>query len=394
MKSDVARVPAAEPVAADQDALSLQDLVAEIAARRDEFDRLSHVPRDMIWSMKRAGIFRAATPKRFGGDALPPHEFLRTIEAIAVADGSAAWVAAFGSANTYLAALPLETQRKIYADGPDQVFAGGLYPLQPARTVKGGVRVTGRWRFASGCMAADWIGVGVSADAPLLTSQAQSAVYMAVCPAHEVEIIENWDVVGMQGTGSHDTRVNDKFYALEWTCARGSPGLVDEPLYRYPALSYQAEVHAAANIGLARAALDTVTEMAGGAKIMPGAPKLADRAYYRSELARGEAKWRSARAFFYESSERAWDELLAGNPVKPELANLLRLSATHAAHASAEVVQQAYRIAGIAAIHKSHRLQRIVRDTMVVTQHASLSEGTYEAAGAIFAGVMPGMPYP
>src|SRR3984893_1443229 len=385
---------ATRQVAGQPEAMPLHDLVVEIAARRDEFDRLSHVPRDVIVSMKRAGIFRAATPRRFGGDARPPGEFLRMIEAIAVADGSAAWVAAFGSANTYLAALPLETQRAIYADGPDQVYAGGLYPLQPARPAEGGVRVTGRWRFASGCMAADWIGVGISVDRPLLDSQMQGTTYMAVCPASEVEIIENWDVVGMQGTGSHDTSVQDKFYALEWICPRVSPGLIAEPLYRYPALSYQAEVHAAVNIGLARAALDTVTEMSGGAKIMPGAANLAYRAYYRSELARGEAKWRSARAFFYESSERAWDVLLAGNPIKPDLQNLLRLSATHAAHASAEVVQQAYRIAGIAAIHKSHRLQRIVRDSMVVTQHASLSEGTYEAAGAILTGVMPGMPYP
>jgi indole-3-acetate monooxygenase len=384
----VARQPATELT------MPLQELVAEIAARRDEFDRLSHVPRDVIDSMKRAGIFRAATPRRFGGDARSPAEFLRVVEAIAVADGSAAWVAAFGSANTYLAALPLETQRKIYAGGPDQVFAGGLYPLQPARLVEGGVRVTGRWRFASGCMAADWIGVGISVETPLFKSQAQSTTYMAVCPANEVQIIENWDVVGMQGTGSHDTSVQDKFYSLEWICARGAVGLIDEPLYRYPALSYQAEVHAAVNIGLARAALDTVTEMSGGAKIMPGAAKLADRAYYRSELARAEAKWRSARAFFYDASERAWEVLLAGNPVRLELENLLRLSATHAAHASAEVVQQAYRIAGMAAIHKSHRLQRILRDSMVVTQHASLSEGTYEAAGAIFTGVMPGMPYP
>jgi alkylation response protein AidB-like acyl-CoA dehydrogenase len=384
VRDDIGVATAARQVPADREVMPLRDLVAEIAERRDEFDRLSHVPRDVIESMKRAGIFRAATPRRFGGDARPPAEFLRMIEAIAVADGSTAWVAA----------LPLETQRAIYADGPDQVYAGGLYPLQPARPVEGGVRATGRWRFASGCMAADWIGVGISVDTPLLKSQAQSTTYMAVCPANEVEIIENWDVVGMQGTGSHDTRVQDKFYPLEWICARGSVGLVDEPLYRYPSLSYQAEVHAAVNIGLARAALDTATEMAGGAKIMPGAPKLADRAYYRSELARGESKWRSARAFFYESSERAWDVLLAGNPIKPELENLLRLSATHAAHASAEVVQQAYRIAGMAAIHKSHRLQRLLRDSLVVTQHASLSEGTYEAAGAIFTGVMPGMPYP
>ncbi|MFX6023704.1 flavin-dependent monooxygenase, partial [Acinetobacter baumannii] len=71
----------------------------------------------------------------------------------------------------------------------------------------------------------------------------------------------------MQGTGSHDTRLKDKFVAHEWTCARGAAGLIDEPLYRYPALAYQAEVHAAVNIGLARAALDIVTDMAGGAKI-------------------------------------------------------------------------------------------------------------------------------
>src|ERR1700730_10900431 len=242
MKSNVGLMPGVESLAAEQDILPLHDLVAEIATRRDEFDRLSHVPRDMIGSMKRAGIFRAATPKRFGGDARPPHEFLRMIETIAVADGSAAWVAAFGSANTYLAALPIETQRAIYADGPDQVNAGGLYPLQAARAVEGGVRVTGRWRFASGCIAADWIGVGISVDTPLLTSKAQSTVYMAVCPANEVAIIENWDVVGMQGTGSHDTGVQDKFYSLEWICARGAVGLVDEPLYRYPSLAYQAAV--------------------------------------------------------------------------------------------------------------------------------------------------------
>lgn len=395
-KTDAAHTglpPLAPP---QQDVLPLDALVAEIAARRGEFDRLSYVPRDVIDSMKRAGIFRASTPKLFGGDALAPAEFLRMVEAIAVADGSAAWVAAFGSANTYLAALPLETQRQIYADGPDQVFAGGLYPLQRARTVEAGWCVTGRWRFSSGCKAADWIGVGIAVDEPSSGPNAlpKGATLMAVSRAEEVEIIDNWDVVGMQGTGSHDTRVQDKFYAREWTCARGAAGLVDEPLYRYPSLAYQAEVHAAVNVGLARAALDTVTEMADGAKIMPGAPKLADRAYYRTELARGEAKWRSARAFFYESSERAWEVLLTGDPITPEHGNLLRLSATYAAHSSAEVVQQAYRIAGMAAIHKSHRLQHILRDSMVVTQHASLSEGTYDAAGAVFTGVVPTTPYP
>lgn len=383
------------PVAAAEIApppLPLAEVVAEVERRRDEIDRERHVPRDLVATMKRAGIFRASTPRMFGGDALPPAEFLRMVEAISVADGSAGWVAAFGSANTYLAALPVETQRHIYATGPDQVFAGGLYPLQPARAAEGGWVVSGQWKFASGCMGADWIGVGIATDE--IGGNGAPVTRLALAPAAEVEIVRNWDVVGMQGTGSFDTRVSERFYPVEWTCIRGAPGLIDEPLYRYPALAYQAEVHAAVNIGLARAALDIVAAMAGGAKIMPGAQPLADRGYYRAALAHGEARWRSARAFFYETAEQAWDVLLKGDPIDLPLNNLLRLSAAHAAHECADVVQQAYRSAGIAAIQKAHRLQHIVRDTMVVTQHASLSEAIFDDAGAILAGAGGKAGYP
>jgi len=40
-------------------------------------------------------------------------------------------------------------------------------------------------------------------------------------------------------------------------------------------------------------------------------------------------------------------------------------------------------------------MQRLVRDSMVVTQHAFLGEATYDGAGAIFAGIAPTItPYP
>ncbi len=375
--------------------LALDDVIAEIAARRDEFDQLSHVPRDMIATMKRARIFRASTPRCFGGDALAPADFLRVLERIAVADGSTAWVAAFGSANVYLAALPVETQREIYASGPDQVFAGGLYPIQPAAAAAGGWTVSGQWHFASGCKGADWIGVGIGGAPAGSDSPNAGKPLTAVFRAEEVEIVENWNVVGMQGTGSHDLRLKDKFVADPWIFVRGSSAVIDEPLYKYPAVSYQAEVHAAVNVGLARAALDLAADISGGTKTTTGAPRLADRAYFRIELGRAEAQWRSARAFFYEASEQAWDSIAAGRPVTPEQASLLRLSATHAAHVCADVVQQAYRLAGVAAIYRNNRMQRLVRDSMVVTQHAFLGEATYDGAGAIFAGIAPTItPYP
>ncbi|MGF6787320.1 acyl-CoA dehydrogenase family protein [Paraburkholderia sp. 35.1] len=374
--------------------LSLDDLITEVERRRDEFDAVSHVPRDMIVKMKRAGIFRASTPKRFGGDALPPPQFLAMLERIAIADGSTAWVAAFGSANTYLASLPVETQARIYASGPDQVFAGGLYPLQPAERAPGGYVVSGQWRFASGCKGADWLGVGIGGAPGKVGDANAGKPFTAVFPASEVEIVDNWNVVGMQGTGSHDLRLKNKFVDEQWTFVRGGAPLIDEPLYRYPAVAYQAQVHAAVNLGLARAALDLLAGMSGVTRTTTGAPRLADRAYYRSGLAQAEANLRSARAFFFESAQTSWRTVMAGDPVSPSEANLLRLSATHAAHTCAEVVMQAYKMAGIGAIYRESRMQRMVRDSIVVTQHAFLGEGTYDASGALFVGIPPVTPYP
>ncbi|MFM0554380.1 acyl-CoA dehydrogenase family protein [Paraburkholderia sediminicola] len=381
----------ANAVAADQSStssaarLTLDEVIGEIAARRDEFDRLSHVPRDVIAKLKRAGVYRAATPRRFGGDALAPAAFLDMIERIAVADGSAAWVASFGSANVYLAALPLQTQAEIYASGPDQVFAGGLFPVQPAQPAEGGWRVNGTWKFASGCKGADWLGVGIGVGAPGTGGKPRTAVFRP----HQVEIVENWDVVGMQGTGSHDLRVCDQFVADDWTFVRGGEPCVDEPLYRYPTIAYAAQVLAVVNLGLARAALDVANHMAGGRKTTTGAPQLADRAYYRIELAKAEAQLRSARAFFYDTTNEVWQSILAGNPVTADQVSLLRLSATQIAREGAEVVQRAYRLGGTMAIYRSHPLQRLMRDSMVVTQHAFLGEGNYDGAGAVFVGVPP-----
>ena len=51
-------------------------------------------------------------------------------------------------------------------------------------------------------------------------------------------------------------------------------------------------------------------------------------------------------------------------------------------------------LAGTASIYQENRLQWIMRDAAVVTQHHFVSEATYDSAGALFAGLPPGTPYP
>ncbi|MBC9725120.1 acyl-CoA dehydrogenase family protein [Streptomyces sp. TRM68367] len=361
----------------------LDRVLAVVEERRAEFEEKRHVPRDVITVFKDAGIYRASTPKQFGGDALPPAEFLGLIERISAVDASAGWVASFACSGVYLAALLLDTQAQLYAEGPDVAFAGGLFPVQPAERVEGGYRVSGRWKFSSGCKGADVIGVGIKAG-----EDKAGRPLTAVLRADQVEIAENWNVVGLRGTGSHDLVVDGAVVPQPWTFVRGGDPTVDEPLYRYPTVPYAAQVLAVVGLGTARAALDHVIAQ-GGRSGYTGAPKPGERATYRIAVGQAEAQLRSARAFFYEATEEAWATVLAGDPPTDGQASALRLASAHLAKVSFEVVRAAYQLGGIGAIADGSALQHYLRDASVVPQHAFLQEGMYDGAGAVLMGVQP-----
>ena len=97
------------------------------------------------------------------------------------------------------------------------------FPPQKAEYADNCYTVSGRWPFGSGCMSAELIGVGiVSPDA---------LPCMAVMPRSAVQIQENWDVIGMVGTGSHDIVVDSVKVPEEWTFIRGSSPNIDAPFF-------------------------------------------------------------------------------------------------------------------------------------------------------------------
>jgi alkylation response protein AidB-like acyl-CoA dehydrogenase len=354
-------------------------------ARLGEFDRQRHISRDVIDAFKAHGVYRALVPKRFGGLECSPAAFCEMIERISHADGSAGWVASFGMSPVYLAALPLETIAEIYGNSPDTVFAGGIFPPQPAETVPGGFKVNGRWKYSSGSMGADIVGVGIAPR----NGDKLDLPRLAVLPRSQARIEETWDTVGLLGTGSHDLLVEDVVVGEQWTFVRGGKPNLDEPFFRYPSLSFATQVLSVVGLGIARAALDELSGMASGRISVTGAPALADRPLAQVDVAKAEAALRSARAFFYESIEQAWAHVLAGDPVPIEVTNLLRLSSTHAARVAAEVARSAQMLSGMTGIYNESPLARCVNDAQVVTQHAFMGDVTYQNAGAMFFGKQP-----
>ncbi|MDZ5605488.1 acyl-CoA dehydrogenase family protein [Pseudomonas sp. RP23018S] len=354
-------------------------------ARRHEFDRQRHLSADVVEAFKAHGVYRALVPKRFGGLECSPGEFCQMIERLSHADGSAGWVASFGMSPVYLAALPLATITALYTANPDTVFAGGIFPPQPAEVVAGGFNVSGRWKYSSGSMGADIVGVGIAPR----NGDKLDLPRLAVMPQRSVRIEQTWDTVGLLGTGSHDLVVDNVVVGEEWTFVRGGQPNLDEPFFRYPSLSFATQVLSVVGLGVARAALDELSGMASGRLSVTGAPALADRPLAQVDVARAEAALRSARAFFYESIDAAWAHVLAGDAVPGEAINLLRLSSTHATRVAADVARTAQMLSGMTGVYNDSPLARCVNDAQVVTQHAFMGDVTYQNAGAMFFGKPP-----
>ncbi|WP_081405013.1 acyl-CoA dehydrogenase family protein [Acinetobacter sp. 723929] len=374
---------------ASQDkAVDLDALCQEIRERActGEFDNQAYVSQDIIEKLKQIGVYRALVPKRFGGEEWSPRQFCELIETLSKADGSVGWVASFGMSPAYLGSLPEETLKELYQNGPDVVFAGVFSPPQPAEITDEGVVVRGRWKFSSGCMGADIVGVGIS---PLKNNEMQGLPRMAVMPAKKAKIEMTWDTVGLKGTGSHDLVVEDVLVEKKWTFVRGEPSKLSEPFFKYPSLSLATQVLTVVGIGVAAAALEEFEKLAPGKASITGGSEIANRPVTQYEFAQVDAEFQAAKSWFYQTMDIVWNEIIAGREATAEQISDMRLACTHAARVCAKVTRKMQMLAGMTAIYTNNPFSRFVNDTNVVTQHAFMGDATLQNAGSISFGLKP-----
>lgn len=68
-----------------------RELGPKIRAAADEIERGRRLPMHLVREMQRAGMFRMAMPRTWGGPELDFLTQMRVIEALSIADASAGW---------------------------------------------------------------------------------------------------------------------------------------------------------------------------------------------------------------------------------------------------------------------------------------------------------------
>jgi alkylation response protein AidB-like acyl-CoA dehydrogenase len=390
---------ASQPPAALADSSDVQtrveELVPAIRARRQEIEQARRLPRALVDALRATGVFTLGVPRVIGGREAEPLELMRVIESVAAADGSTGWCTMIGIGNALASGYMAEAgAREVFAD-PSAPVAGIAAPAGGAVRVDGGVRVSGRWPFASGITHSDWVWAGclvMEGGQPRMTPHGPEIVHVCI-PVREVSIHDTWHVSGLCGTGSNDFSVSEVFVPDARVFALLDPaGHRREPLYQMPPLPLFVSLVANVSLGLARGAIDELVELAQSRTPSLYNAVLADKAVAHLEVAKAEATLAAARAFLHSAVEDIWQAARAGTAATPRQIALGRMAATHAAEAGAAVVRTMSRLAGGSAIYSTASLQRHVRDADAVTHHFTVAPHTWEEAGRVLLGREPIVP--
>jgi alkylation response protein AidB-like acyl-CoA dehydrogenase len=379
---------------------SLIDAAREIAPivqkHNQEAERERRLSRPVLNALRETGLLRMSTPRSLGGLETDPITRALVVEEISRHDSAAGWTLenpldwAF-----FCARLPDEGAEEIYSRGADILIAAQFGRPLNATSTEGGYRISGRAPFVSNCYDADWISSTAVVDVDQHSEGAPETV-MVYFLREQCEIIDTWDVMGMRGTGSNDISVTDVFVPKARTfpmVPEFEPGShYRGPLYRLPLVGAAGTGIPTPMLGVARRAVDEVTELALTKTPVASSALLRERPSAQIQLGQAEAILRSGRLLLLDTVSEAWQRCVHGVTHSLKQRADLLLASTHAMSSAVRAVELCCSIAGTTAFRATSPLERCFRDVQTMRHHVFTSEARYGTFGQVYLGVPPDFP--
>ena len=382
------------PFPADREAKRrvLMDAVESVRdvleAGADEGEATGTLPQASVDALYDSGLLRLKTPWVLGGAEADLVTQLDVLEAVCEIEPSAGWCLMIGAASMggVGAFLPDDAIEEIFVNGNPPKTAGVFAPFGRAVPVDGGYLLSGRWAFASGIRHSNWI----SAGARVVTEEpGHPAQVRVTVRTSDVRIHDNWHVMGLRGTGSCDFSVEDLFVptGFAYDVSLTEP-LRGGAIYRLGRPGFVTNEHSAFALGVARRALDTALDV-GRSKTRgyTSVNSLARRPAFQRMLSEASLRLRATRLLNVEVLEEASRAVSEGHPPPPLLQTEMRSLCSYTTEVAVDIVTQAFRFAGGAALFDDSILQRCLRDINAAAQHQMVSDAAYENHGQFMLGL-------
>src|SRR5271169_867024 len=353
-------------------------LVPRLIKRAPAAAEARRLPPETIAEYQAAGILRILQPRRFGGMQGRFSLFSRIVEELTYGCASSAWVYAVLAEHQWIIAqYPEEAQIDVWGDDPEAVASSSLAPREAARHVPGGWRLSGHHPFSSGCDYVQWAIIGTFLGEK---GDPRHIAYLLV-PLNEVEIVDDWQVLGLAGTGSKSLILHDVFVP-EHRCVMVSdlfagtpPGALvhpDYPVLRAPRgflVSYSLPPVA---IALGRRALD-IACAALARRVSRGVSRVAQSEVVQMAIGEAAAAIDVATLLLHTGRESSTAAVTSGRQITEAEALRARRDMVYAQHQVGWALDRLCELNGARWVYDGDQLGAIRRDMMTILTHHAAS---------------------
>lgn len=381
---------------------SLRPLLRE---RQAECEALGELPADTNARFLTAGFYRILQPRLYGGYEFTLPDFIRIMIAIARGCSDSAWVLALTSGHAVLAAQLAESaQRDVFGPSGDFRAPGVGMPGGAGIPENGGFRVNGAWDYASGCdLATHYFGSTMVRDPATNASLGNAWILF---DRDQFQIVNNWNVIGMQGTGSRRVVIENAFVpadrALWFIDSSGHP-VRDQPGHAvHPNPMYHGWIApllisevAAVCVGAARGALDIYEDILKNKKtnFAPFHPRSQEHEF-QQHFGEAQSLIDTAEAALLKMTADYMDltrhHAETAEPLDDETEKRFILIEQQIIRLAWDAVELMFRTSGTSAASKSSPLGRALRNLAVIRTHVTLQhEHTATNAGRLHFGLPP-----
>ena len=355
-------------------------LVPALRERAARAEGASELLAENAAALNHAGLMRIVQPKRWGGMGLDYTAAVEFPDIIGRGCLSTAWVLANLSIHHWMLALYEErAQEEVWGTDPDAYIASGIaYPQGRGRVVDGGIELSGHWNFSSGVTVSTWNMLAC------MVREGDKVVDYRMClvPMADYEIIDDWHVMGLKGTGSRSVKC-DKIFVPEHRAlsmlhhrkGQPYPGWTGNPetLFRIPFGGLAAHCIAGAVVGNAQAMFDAITGMVKERSTSYTGLTMRDLNTVQARIGLAGAQIDAARLTLRNDCQEA--QRLTEKGIELSLEHKLRQkrNCAYAASLATGAVDTLYALAGANGLYTRGAMERIFRDQHAAASHINFS---------------------
>ncbi|MSQ20263.1 MAG: ATP-binding cassette domain-containing protein [Betaproteobacteria bacterium] len=343
--------------------------------RAEETSKLRRVPEHTIQDLWDADLWYLLKPRKFGGPELRPSMMYDVAHELGCGDGSAAWVFSIMSIHDlFMTYFPLQAQEEYWAT--PTLSASSFAPGGKGTPASGGFRLSGKWSFCSGIDNAKWVLLGavvgmVSTNPPI------PDIHFMLLPIADVQIIDDWHVIGLRGSGSKSVVVSDVFVpehrmiSLAEISNGTSPGsfIHPSPLYRVPVWAVFPFTISSSAAGIARGAFEVfVDEMKVRETAYDHAP-MAKKPGVHMRLAEAGALIDASSLLYNRSLTETMARIYSGEPLSIEFRVRNRRDQGFSIQMARQAAERLFNAQGGKGLHDANPVQRAFRDLEAMQAH-------------------------